>query len=71
MAGWHLAQLNIARLAAPLDHPSMAGFVQLLEPVNLQRPEQRPRVPHLQLGDSALREGQVTRESKLQGEAIG
>ena len=34
MAGWHLAQLNIARLAAPLDHPSMAGFVQLLEPVN-------------------------------------
>ena len=34
MSGWHLAQLNIGRLAAPLDHPSMAGFVQLLEPVN-------------------------------------
>jgi hypothetical protein len=34
MPGWHVAQLNIARMVAPLDHPSMIGFVQLLEPVN-------------------------------------
>lgn len=34
MVGWHLAQLNIARLVAPLAHPSMSDFVNLLEPVN-------------------------------------
>jgi hypothetical protein len=31
---YHLAQLNIARLAESLDHPSMSEFVALLEPVN-------------------------------------
>lgn len=30
----HLAQLNIARLRAPLDDPATAGFVELLEPLN-------------------------------------
>ncbi|GAA3113857.1 DUF3291 domain-containing protein [Planomonospora alba] len=30
----HLAQLNVARLRAPLDSPELAGFVALLEPVN-------------------------------------
>ncbi|MFC4062165.1 DUF3291 domain-containing protein [Planomonospora corallina] len=30
----HLAQLNVARLRAPLDSPEIAGFVALLEPVN-------------------------------------
>ena len=34
MSEWQLAQLNIARTVAPLDHPSMSDFVQLLEPVN-------------------------------------
>jgi len=34
MPGWHLAQLNIARLVAPLDHPAMSDFVALLEPIN-------------------------------------
>lgn len=34
MSDWQLAQLNIARMVAPLDHPSMSEFVQLLEPVN-------------------------------------
>ena len=34
MSDWQLAQLNIARTVAPLDHPSMSDFVQLLEPVN-------------------------------------
>ena len=34
MADYHLAQLNVARLKAPLDEPSMAGFVDALEPLN-------------------------------------
>lgn len=34
MAVHHLAQLNVAKLKAPLDQPSMAGFVAALEPVN-------------------------------------
>ena len=33
-AGWHLAQVNIARALAPLDSPQLAGFVANLEPVN-------------------------------------
>lgn len=32
--GFHLAQINIARLIAPLDDPGIAGFVAQLEPVN-------------------------------------
>jgi hypothetical protein len=31
---WDLAQLNIARLSAPLDSPELADFVAGLEPVN-------------------------------------
>jgi hypothetical protein len=31
---FHLAQLNIARVKAPLDHPSMEGFVSRLPTVN-------------------------------------
>jgi hypothetical protein len=31
---WELAQVNIARLRAPLDDPALADFVALLEPVN-------------------------------------
>jgi hypothetical protein len=30
----HLAQINIARLIAPLDDPKIAGFVSQLEPIN-------------------------------------
>jgi len=30
----HLAQINIARLVAPLDDPRIAEFVALLEPIN-------------------------------------
>ncbi len=30
----HLAQVNVARLAAPLDSPQLADFVANLEPVN-------------------------------------
>jgi hypothetical protein len=32
--GFHLAHSNIARMRAPLDDPIMAGFVELLEPLN-------------------------------------
>jgi Domain of unknown function (DUF3291) len=34
MAGYHLAQLNIGRLRAPLDSPQLAGFVAGLDPIN-------------------------------------
>ena len=30
----HIAQLNIARFKAPIDDPSMAGFVEQLDPIN-------------------------------------
>jgi len=30
----HLAQINIARLVAPLDDPRIAGFVAQLDPIN-------------------------------------
>ncbi len=33
-AGHHLAQLNIARLLAPLDSPQLAGFVGSLAEIN-------------------------------------
>ncbi len=31
---YHLAQINIARLVAPLDDPKIAEFVSQLEPIN-------------------------------------
>ena len=34
MARHHLAQINIARLLAPIDSPQLADFVAGLEPVN-------------------------------------
>ena len=34
MAGYHLAQLNIGRLRAPLDSPQLGGFVAGLDPIN-------------------------------------
>ena len=33
-ARYQLAQVNIGRLAAPLDSPQLAGFVNQLDPVN-------------------------------------
>jgi hypothetical protein len=32
--GFHLAQINISRLIAPLDDPRIADFVARLEPIN-------------------------------------
>jgi hypothetical protein len=34
MSAYHLAQINIATMRAPLDRPIMAGFVALLEEIN-------------------------------------
>jgi|SRR5579859_3206150 len=34
MPGYHLAQLNIARLRAPIDSPQLADFVALLPVIN-------------------------------------
>jgi uncharacterized protein DUF3291 len=31
---WHLAQLNIGRLRAPVDDPALADFVANLDPIN-------------------------------------
>jgi hypothetical protein len=31
---WHLAQINIGRIRAPMTDPLMSGFVAALEPVN-------------------------------------
>ena len=31
---WHVAQVNIALLRAPIDSPQLADFVALLEPIN-------------------------------------
>lgn len=32
--GWHLAQVNVGILQAPLDSPQVAGFVEMLAPIN-------------------------------------
>lgn len=34
MADWHIAQINVARLRAPIDDPLVADFVAGLEPIN-------------------------------------
>ena len=34
MPSFHVAQLNIGRIVAPLDSEQLAGFVEALEPVN-------------------------------------
>ena len=31
---YHLAQVNIGRIVAPIDSPKMAGFVSQLQPIN-------------------------------------
>ena len=31
---WHLAQLNVGRLLAPVESPAIAGFVAALDPIN-------------------------------------
>ena len=31
---YHVAQVNVARVLAPLDSPALRGFVEGLEPIN-------------------------------------
>jgi hypothetical protein len=31
---FHLAQINVARMLYPIEHPGMAAFVQALDPIN-------------------------------------
>lgn len=52
MAGHHLAQLNVARLAHPLDHPDLEAFVAALDAVNAVADESPGFVWRLQ--DEAL-----------------
>ena len=33
-SSWHIAQVNIALLRAPLDAPELEGFVSMLAPIN-------------------------------------
>ncbi|MBS0411981.1 MAG: DUF3291 domain-containing protein, partial [Proteobacteria bacterium] len=33
--GWQVAQVNVARLVAPLDHPSIDDFRNALDHINL------------------------------------
>jgi hypothetical protein len=32
--GWHVAQVNVGRLLAPIDSPQLAAFVAMLDPIN-------------------------------------
>jgi hypothetical protein len=34
MADWQLAQINVGRLRAPMDDPTIADFAEALDPVN-------------------------------------
>ena len=34
MAKYHIAQVNIGRMRAPLDHPLMTGFLRRLDEIN-------------------------------------
>jgi len=34
MSQYHIAQINIARMLVPIDHPTMADFVAQLPPIN-------------------------------------
>jgi len=34
LGDWHVAQVNVAIRLAPLDSPQLAGFVEMLEPIN-------------------------------------
>ena len=50
-APFHLAQVNIARVRAPLDHPQLADFVEQLDPINAIADESPGFVWRLQTDD--------------------
>lgn len=39
-AGWHIAQMNVARALYPLDDPGMSGFMDRLDENQRARREQ-------------------------------
>jgi hypothetical protein len=51
MARHHVAQINIARLRAPVDDPEIADFVEALEPINALAEESPGFVWRLQTDD--------------------
>lgn len=51
MPAWHLAQLNIAQMSAPLESPSMAEFAANLDRVNLLAEQSPGYVWRLQTDD--------------------
>ena len=51
MSGHHLAQINVARLLAPLEAPETAGFVAALDSVNARADEAPGFVWRLQTDD--------------------
>jgi hypothetical protein len=50
-ARFHLAQVNVARVRAPLDHPQLADFVAMLDPINAIADESPGFVWRLQTDD--------------------
>ena len=36
MTEWHLAELNVGQLKAPIEHPDSTGFADNLDPINAQ-----------------------------------
>ena len=53
MTGWHLAQINVGRLNAPLDDEANAEFVAALEPINALAEASPGFVWRLQTDDGA------------------
>lgn len=51
MAKYHMAQVNIARMKAPLDDPLMAGFVERLDEINALADRSRGFVWRLQTAE--------------------
>jgi hypothetical protein len=50
-ARWHVAQVNVALLNAPLDAPATRSFVELLDPINALADGSPGFVWRLQTGD--------------------
>ena len=51
MAKYHMAQVNIARMKAPLDSPLMTGFVERLDEINALADRSRGFVWRLQTAE--------------------
>lgn len=54
----HLAQVNVARLRHPLDHPAMQGFVSRLEEINAIA-DQAPGFVWRHMGEAGYEQGGI------------